>query len=196
MIRTHLILGTILLGICFGRGADAGDKRNQKSIENYVVPDVVLTDQNGIRVNLKNLLQTNKPVMLDFIYCSCTTTCPVLSTTYANIQNRIAPDTQRVQLVSISVDPVNDTPQAMKGYLNRYHAKPGWEFLTGSIEEIDKVLKAFRIKEMSYNYFTLIRSSPDTKWAKITGHLNVTEVVDEYLKEAGNHLLRPTNSGP
>ena len=120
--------------------------------------------------------------MLDFIYTSCTTTCPVLSAAYANVQNRIEPDTQRVQLVSISVDPVNDTPQAMKGYLKRYRAKPGWDFLTGSIEEIDKVKKAFRIKEMSYNYFTLIRSSPDAKWTKITGYLNATEVVAEYLK--------------
>ncbi len=186
MIRTHLILGTVLLGIlapaCFGRVAEAGDKRNQKSIESYVVPDVTLTNQDGKTVSLKSLLQTNKPVMLDFIYTSCTTTCPVLSAAYANVQNRIAPDTQRVQLVSISVDPVNDTPQAMKGYLKRYRAKPGWDFLTGSIEEIDKVLKAFRIKEMSYNYFTLIRSSPDSKWTKITGHLNATEVVAEYLK--------------
>lgn len=186
MIGTHLILATVLLGILatadFGRVAEAGDKRNQKSIESYVVPDVVLTNQDGKRVSLKSLLQTSKPVMLDFIYTSCTTTCPVLSAAYANVQKRIAPDTQKVQLLSISVDPVNDTPQAMKGYLKRYRAKPGWDFLTGSIEEIDKVKKAFRIKEMSYNYFTLIRSSPDAKWTKITGYLNATEVVAEYLK--------------
>ena len=123
-----------------------------------MVPDVVLTDQDGMKVNLKSLLQTSRPVMLDFIYSSCSTTCPVLSADYVSVQNRIAPDTLKVQLISISIDPENDTPKVMKGYLKRYNAKPGWVFLTGSGEEIGKVMKAFRLKDMSYNYFTLIRS--------------------------------------
>ena len=186
MIKKHLIIGTLLLSIvaptCFWQGAEASNKKNQKSIESYVVPDVVLTDQNGMKVSLKSLLQTSKPVMLDFIYSSCTTTCPVLSADYANVQNRIAPDTQKVRLISISTDPENDTPQVMKGYLKNYRAKPGWDFLTGSIEEVDKVLKAFGIREMSYNYFTLVRSSPDAKWTKIHGHFNAAELLADYLK--------------
>src|SRR5664279_5473712 len=145
MIRNRLIIGIILLTFlapaCFGRGAEAGNGKNQKSIESYVVPDVFLTNQDGKKVSLKSLVQINKPVLIDFIYAACTTTCPVLSTDYANVQNRIAPDTQKIQLVSISVDPMNDTPKVMKGYLKNFRSKPGWDYLTGSIEEIDKVLK-------------------------------------------------------
>jgi len=186
MIRYHLVLGAILLAMLAppwcGCGAEAGDQRNRKSIERFVVPDVVLINQDGTKVHLKSLLNTSKPVMLDFIYCSCTTTCPVLSSDYANVQNRLGPDTRKVQLLSISIDPVNDTPQVMKAYLKNYGAKPGWDFLTGSVGEIGKVLKAFGVKEMSYNYFTLIRTAPDGTWTKINGHLNATEVVNEYLK--------------
>ena len=185
MIRNNLIIGAVLLSIlapvCIGTTAEASEKKNQKSIERYIVPDVVLTDQNGMKVNLKTLLQTSKPVMLDFIYSTCTTTCPVLSADYVNVQNRIAPDTLKVQLISISIDPENDTPQVMKGYLKRYRAKPGWEFLTGNREEIDTVMKAFRIKEMSYNYFTLIRTFPNDMWTKINGHLNAKEIQADYL---------------
>ncbi|MBE2888472.1 SCO family protein [Geobacter anodireducens] len=181
-IIVYTLLLTIAVSGGFVRQAEAGNKKNKKSIESFVVPDAVLTNQNGVKVSLRTLLQTQKPVMLDFIYTACTTTCPVLSATYASIQNRLAPDTQRVQLVSISVDPDHDTPPVLKGYLKAYRAKPGWDFLTGSREEIDKVLKAFSIKEMSYNYFTLIRSSPDSNWIKITGRLDATEVISEYLK--------------
>ena len=127
-----------------------------------MIPDVVLTNQDGKKVSLKSLLQTAKPVMLDFIYSSCTTTCPVLSTTFTNVQNRLGPDTQKVQLISISTDPVHDTPEVIKGYLKKYRAKPGWDYLTGNPEEIAKVVTAFRLREMSYNYFTLIRRSTDS----------------------------------
>ena len=186
MIRNNLIIGAVLLSIlapvCIGLRAEASDKKNQKSIESYVVPDVVLTDQDGMKVNLKNLLQTSKTVLLDFIYSSCTTTCPVLSADYVSVQRIIAPDTLKVQLISISIDPERDTPQVMKGYLKRYGAKPGWVFLTGSIEEIGLVMKAFRLKEMSYNYFTLIRTFPNDKWTKINGHFNAKEIQAEYFK--------------
>lgn len=170
-----------LMSACSGREAAAGSQKNQKSIEHYVVPDVVLTNQNGREVALRSLLQTNKPVMLAFIYSSCTTICPVLSSTFANVQNRLSPDTMKVQLVSISIDPEHDTPQVMMGYLKTYRAKPGWDFLSGSPEDTVTIMKAFGLKEMSYNYFTLIRTSADNRWIKITGLLNAAEIVDEYI---------------
>ncbi len=176
------VLLSALISAHFGREAVAGSQKNQKSIEHYVVPDVVLTNQNGREVGLRRLLQTNKPVMLAFIYSSCTTICPVLSSTFANVQNRLAPDTLKVQLVSISLDPEHDTPQVMMGYLNTYRAKPGWDFLSGSPEDTATIMKAFGLKEMSYNYFTLIRTSADSRWIKITGRLNATAIVDEYMK--------------
>ncbi len=177
------VLLCALISVCFGHRVEAGNQKNQKSIESYVVPDVVLTNQKGVKVSLRSLLQNNKPVMLAFIYSSCTTVCPVLSTTFANVQNRLAPDTQRVQLVSISIDPEHDTPKVMMEYLKTYHAKPGWDFLSGSPEDTATIMKSFGLKEMSYNYFTLIRTSPDTHWIKITGLLNAAEVVTEYLQQ-------------
>jgi protein SCO1 len=186
MNRKSLAIGALLLGLLAANGmpsgAEAGDKKSQKSSESYQVPDVVLTNQNGTKVRLRSLLQANKPVILDFIYCSCTTTCPILSAGYASLQSRIGPDTQKVQLVSISIDPDRDTPPVMKEYLRRYHGRPGWDFLTGSVEEIEKVLIAFRANEMKDNYFTLVRSAAAEKWTRIPGRLSAAEIQEEYLK--------------
>jgi protein SCO1/2 len=162
--------------------AQAGERKNRKSVESYVVPDVVLINQDGIEVNLRSLLQADRPVMLDFIYTDCTTTCPVLSAGYANVQRRLAPDTRSVQLVSISIDPKKDTPEVMKRYLEKYHAQPGWDFLTGRPEQIDQIAKAFQLQEMSFNYFTLVRRSPGDKWTKIRGLIDPTEMIKEYLR--------------
>lgn len=184
MIKNLFLTVAVLLGLiapaCFGRGAEAGDK--SRGGESYLVPDVVLTNQDGVKVRLRSLLQTGKPIMLDFIYSSCTTTCPVLSAGYASVQNKIGPDTQRVQLVSITIDPEKDSPRVMKEYLKRYHARPGWEFLTGSVEEIAKVLVAFRTNEMNDNFFTLVRSSACEKWTRVLGRLSAAEFQAAYLK--------------
>ena len=186
MTRVHIIIVAALLSIItsgsFGGGVEAGDRSNLKSSEVFSVPDVVLTNQDGVKVRLRSLLQTNKPVLLDFIYSSCTTTCPVLSAGYASVQNKIGPDTKSVQLISITIDPDKDSPKVMKEYLKRYHARPGWDFLTGSVEEIGKVLLAFRANEMNDNFFTLVRTGSGEKWTRVLGRLSAAEIQATYLK--------------
>ena len=180
-LSAALLLG--FLGVShFGPGAEASEKKYPKGSESFLVPDVILTNQNGVKLRLRALLQTSKPVLLDFIYSSCTTTCPVLSAGYANVQNRFAPDSQKVQLISISIDPEKDTPQVMKDYLKRYHAQAGWEFLTGNADDIGKVLLAFRANEMNDNFFTLVRAPLTDKWTRVLGRLNATELQEGYLK--------------
>jgi protein SCO1 len=181
-VVTVALLFGLLAAVCPGQTAWASEKRNLKGAESFSVPDVVLTNQNGEKVRLRSLLQTGKPVILDFIYSTCTTTCPVLSAGYASLQNRFGPDSQKVQLVSISIDPEKDRPQVMKEYLKRYHARPGWDFLTGDVDEIAKVLTAFRTNEMNDNFFTLVRSPGAEKWTRILGRLSAAQIQDEYLK--------------
>ena len=79
-------------------------------------------------MKFKELVGSKKPVILDFIYGTCTTICPVLSAGYSNLQQKLGADSGKVQLVSVSIDPENDTPQVMREYLARYHARPGWIF--------------------------------------------------------------------
>jgi protein SCO1/2 len=167
--------------------AHAETKKYNRSIEQYNIPDVVLTNQDGKKVHLKNLLQSDQPVVVDFIFGTCTTICPILSAGYANLQQRLGPDSVKVRLVSFSIDPENDTPEVMKTYLKRYKAKPGWEFLTGSRSDIDKVMNAFNAyipNKMSHYPLTLIRTAADGKWVRIFGLLSSSEFLDE-CKKAG-----------
>ena len=88
-------------------------------------------NQDGAKIRLKSLIESDKPVVLDFIYATCTTICPVLSAGFTSIQAKLGPDTRKMQLISISIDPEHDTPKIMKEYLKPFRAKPGWDFLTG-----------------------------------------------------------------
>jgi len=156
-----------------------------RTIENYSVPDVVLVNQDGVKVHLKELMQTNKPVIIDFIFGTCTTICPILSTSFINLQNKLGPDSQKIHLVSITIDPEHDSPRVMKEYLKRYRAKPGWDFLTGSRADIDRVMSAFDAyvpNKMSHLPLTLIHSPEDGKWIRIFGLMGSAEFVSECRK--------------
>lgn len=168
--------------------ASAAELKYKRTIENYTIPDVTLVNQNGARVKLRNLVKSDKPVVVDFIYGTCTTICPVLSAGYVNLQRKLGPDSANVHLISISIDPENDTPRVMKEYLKRYRAKPGWDFLTGSRAEIDTVMHAFNayISNKMYHYpLNLIRNPRDATWVRIFGLTSSSEFMNEYTKVGG-----------
>ena len=136
-------------------------------------------------MKFKELVGSKKPVILDFIYGTCTTICPVLSAGYSNLQQKLGADSGKVQLVSVSIDPENDTPQVMREYLARYHARPGWDFLTGSRSDIDKVMRAYSAwipNKMSHYPLTLIRSGGEDKWVRLYGIMSTAEFMEEYKK--------------
>ena len=179
-----LVLGVITV-LLVGNKAGAAEKRYQRTVEKYTVPDVVLVNQKGAKVPFKSFLETDKPVMLDFIYGTCTTICPVLSASFVNLQQKLGADVQNVRLVSISIDPENDTPKVMKEYLKKYRAKPGWDFFTGSRADIDQVMRAFSAyipNKMSHFPLTLIRSPKDGRWIRINGLMGSSELMDEYTR--------------
>ena len=171
--------------IAFGGRAAAGDPGYKTSVGRYVAPDVVLVNQDGARVRLKSLIESDKPVVLDFIYATCTTICPVLSAGFTSIQAKLGPDTRKVQLISISIDPEHDTPKVMREYLKPFRAKPGWDFLTGSREDIDRVMKAFDSyvsDKMSHKQETFIRGRSPGRWVRIKGLIGSAELMSEIAK--------------
>ncbi len=166
----------------------AAERKYKRSIERYNTPDVVLVNQEGTKVRFKNYIETDKPVVLDFIYGTCTTICPVLSAGYNSLQKRLGPDVNTVRLVSITIDPENDTPKVLKEYLAKYRAKPGWDFLTGSRADIDRVMRAFDAyipDKMSHYQLTLIRSPRDGKWTRIKELVSGADLLAECREAQG-----------
>jgi protein SCO1 len=169
-----------------GKDVKAEDlKEYSRTVANYAVPDVTLVNQDGKRVKLRSLLNSKKFVMVDFVFTTCTTICPILSAEFADFQNSVGPDLNNVLLVSVSIDPENDTPKKMKEYLKRYGAKPGWDFLTGSHADIDKVIRAFDAyvaDKMYHMPLAFLHSSADSRWVRIYGLVGTSEMMDEYKR--------------
>jgi len=167
----------------------AESKKYKRSIEHYTLPDVVLIDQNGKKVRLATLLNSDQPVIVDFIFGTCTTICPVLSAGYLNLQSKLAAAGQKLpRLISVTIDPEHDTPYVMNEYLKRFRAKPGWDFLTGSRADIDAVMKGFNAyipDKMSHYPINLIRSPKDGSWIRLFGIMSSREFLEEYQSVVG-----------
>ncbi len=159
----------------------------KRTVETYTVPDVVLVTQEGKEVHLKDYLDSEKPVVLDFIYGTCTTICPVLSVGYAHFQKKLGADVSSVQLVSISIDPDNDTPELMLAHLQKYGAQPGWDILTGKRENIIAVLTefdAYVTNKMNHFPLTILHASGQDTWIRLDGLLSTSDIMKEYKKLA------------
>jgi len=160
----------------------------RRTIEKYTPPDLTLVNQDGKKVKLNSLLNSGKPVMLDFIYGTCTTICPVLSAGFNNLQGKLGQDSAKVQLISVTIDPEYDTPAVMKDYLKRFRARPGWDFLTGSREDIDRVMRAFDAyvpNKMSHYPLTLLKAPNSDQWVRIYGMVSMSVLMNEYRMISG-----------
>ena len=99
-----------------------------------IVPDVTLTERSGAKVPLSDL--KGKAWIADFIFTNCGGSCPIMSSTMASFQEQLK-NVDNVLLVSFSVDPDRDTPEALRDYAELYKASTSrWLFLTGEKEKI------------------------------------------------------------
>ena len=108
------------------------------------LPDAELVTQDGEPVRLASDVIGDRIVVVDFVYTTCTTVCPVLSAVLRQVQEKLGDRLgSDVLLVSITVDPNRDTPARLKAYSARLGVRDGWTWLTGDKTVVDGVLKAF-----------------------------------------------------
>jgi protein SCO1/2 len=107
------------------------------------LPDVVLLDQDGRSVRFYSDLVKGKAVAINFIYTSCVSFCSMQGERFARLQDLLGPKLgAEVTLISISIDPENDTPAKLKQWADRLNARDGWALLTGDKQEVDTLVKA------------------------------------------------------
>lgn len=108
-------------------------------------PDFSLTDQDGQPLSSADL--RGKTLLIDFVFTQCPGPCPILTSSHVTVQDRLAEVVRdRVHFVSISLDPRNDTPAAMKAYGGARGVDfATWSFLTGPEDDVSQVVQAYGI---------------------------------------------------
>lgn len=158
-----------------------------RTVASYDVPDVTLLDMNGSRVRLASVLEYDGPLLLQFIFTTCPTICPVMSGTFSTAQGKLGADAARVRMISISIDPEQDTPERLREYARKFKAGRQWLFLTGDLDGIVAVQKSFdayRGNKMRHEPLTFLRAAPGNSWVRLDGLLSAAQLVAEYRRLA------------
>ena len=153
------------------------------STADYTVPQVELVRQDGQRVSLPKELDDGRVVVMNFIFTTCETTCPLSSQTFAAFQRKLGADRRYVHLVSISIDPEQDTPLHLREYAKKFHAGPQWQHYTGTLQasaEAQRAFGAYRGDKMSHTPLTLMRAAPGKPWTRIDGFATPDQLLYHY----------------
>jgi protein SCO1/2 len=148
----------------------------------YIVPQVTLVRDDGKSVSLPDELNDGRPVILNFIYTTCTAICPLVSQTISQLQFKLGTERDRVHLVSISIDPEEDTPARLAAYAKKYDAGPEWQHYTGTKSAsvvTQRAFDAYRGDKMNHTPVTFLRAAPDQAWIRIDGFATADELLEE-----------------
>ena len=151
--------------------------------------DVALVDQDGQPVRLEKDLVSNKIVVMSFIYTSCTTVCPVVSSIMGKVQKQLGARVGgEVQLVSISVDPQRDDAKRLNDYARNFQKGPGWSWLTGSSQSITETLKglgSFSGDIKNHQPLILVGDGNNRHWTRYYGFTDPAVLTREVEKLSG-----------
>jgi protein SCO1 len=158
----------------------AASARVRSPAEKYF-SDVELINQDGQKMRFYSDVLKDKVVVINTFFTTCTGVCPPMNRTLERMQealgDRLGKD---AFLVSMSVDPETDTPVRLKEYSRRFHARPGWIFLTGKKENVDWALyKLGQYVETKDGHTTIIiiGNEPKGLWKKAFGMAKADELM-------------------
>jgi len=140
-----LSVGTLLptLGVA---GSDHQNSNPSRLAVINSAPDFMLTTQDGSKFSSSDV--KGNVLLVSFIFTTCNGTCPATTHRMSQIQEELKTrklfQDGRVRLLSISLDPARDTPEALRGYMKLYDADPSrWTFLTGPPDQVAGVVKSW-----------------------------------------------------
>ena len=162
--------------------------RYQRSVHEYHVPDVAVVDASGAALTSTSVFDTDKTLVVSFIFTSCTAICPILTSTLTQTRQRLGPDAAHVRIVSISIDPDYDTAARLRDYAQRFNAQGDWRFLTGeqsAIRTLQRAFEADRGDKNSHQPLALIRHAGQQQWVRLDGFTSADELAHEIQFQSG-----------
>ncbi len=136
----------------------------------------------GQTVPLAGELNDGRPVVLNFVFTTCGTVCPVMSQVFSQLQEKLGDQRDRVHMVSITIDPEYDTPERLAAYAKKFHAGPQWRFYSSTAEgsvATQRAFEAFRGDKMGHTPVAFLRVGTGKKWVRIDGFATSDELAHE-----------------
>jgi protein SCO1/2 len=183
-MKSRLILAAVLfLAMARLPAADTDAHGIKVSTIHYNIPDIELVREDGRRVRLPDEMNDGRPVVLNFIYTSCGSICPLMSQVFGRFQHELGAGSRNVHLMSISIDPEADTPARLREYALKFGATAGWQHYTGTVRASVAAQRAFDVyrgDKMGHSAVTLMRPVPGADWVRVDGFASPSELMQQF----------------
>jgi len=154
--------------------------------------DLPVIAQDGKQRRFFSDVLKDKVVLIYLFYTNCENTCPVINQTLAHVQKLLGQRLgSEINLVSITTDPVRDTPPVVREYSEYFGPLPGWFFLTGERQYIETIVG--RLGHTSpdptaHTTYLMVGNVAKGRWTKLKPTASETEIVAmlHLLAEAGD----------
>jgi protein SCO1 len=131
-----LVVFTVACSLCADDALQAGPAQ-------LAVPDVQVVDQSGQRLRFNSDIVKGRIAVVNGFFTTCTAFCPITQENLARLAKALGDRMGRdVVIVSVSVDPENDTPERMKAWGEKFHLAQGWTLVSGKKEDVQTLLKS------------------------------------------------------
>lgn len=165
-----------------------GAQQLRRSHHHYTLPAVSVVRHDGSRLAVQQVVDDGRPVLLNFIYTTCTTICPVSSQVFLQVRELLGSQRDDANMVSFSIDPEQDTPRRLLAYARRFGSAGIWPHFTGQMEDclaVQRAFNAWRGDKMNHTALTLMRARPGQPWLRLDGFAAPEQILAEY-----RHLLK------
>ena len=158
-------------------------------------PNTLLTNQDGRQVRFFDDLIKGKVVVINFIFTSCSDSCPLETARLRQVQkllgDRVGKD---VFFYSISIDPLSDTPAVLKAYARRFQVGPGWQFLTGEFADVTELRQKLGLfiegvdngRSKDHNLSLIVGNQQTGRWMKASPFENPWILADQLANTLQN----------
>ena len=157
--------------------------------------NVELVDQDGRSLKFYDEVLKDNIVVISFIFTNCQSACPLMTRNLTMIRDMLREDERRtINFISISIDPLRDTPSAMKEFAQKHDADiDGWLWLTGQPDDVNYITKrlgSYTDDPEMHTTTLLAANVPNAHWTKIEPNVPPNGVV------ARLRLLVEENAAP
>ncbi|HSA83080.1 MAG TPA: SCO family protein [Geminicoccaceae bacterium] len=151
--------------------------------------DLPVVTQDGQELRFFSDVLKDRVVLIGLFFTRCTEACPLTTAALAEVQDLLGEDLGRdFALISLTLDPENDTPEVLKSYAEKFHPRDGWLFLTGNPENVRFITRRLGhtgddIRAHATQYF--LGNVKLARWTKLAPNLPPAAIAEHFRRMAG-----------
>lgn len=127
MIATRRRFLSTLMALGCSAGARRGNAHNDAGVVDpaLLVPELALTLDDGRKSQLRSLLAGHVSAV-QLMFTHCTAICPIQGALFASAAQKLGDSVRSAQWLSLTIDPSEDDPAALRAWMARFGAHPRW----------------------------------------------------------------------